>query len=75
VGNNNPSADFNRHFIVKIENVYYDPSYGKKYNSVKEWEESSIDGFFIEEKYKKEDEDWSKRIIRKNTTLTEIKEQ
>jgi len=79
-GNKNPFSDFNRHYIVKIGDVYYDPSYGKKYSSVKQWEDDmekgSIAGFYRETSFKTVNGETSIRwIIRKNTSATEIKEE
>ena len=45
-GNANPYSDFERHFIVKIGETYFDPSYGKGYlNGLQSWEDQAIDGF------------------------------
>jgi hypothetical protein len=55
-GNDNPPADFARHFIVRIEEAgqpgqpvrykYYDPSYGTgPFDSEEDWENASLDRF------------------------------
>ncbi len=45
-GNANPYSDFEKHYIVKIGEIYFDPSYGNGYlNSLQSWEDQAIDGF------------------------------
>ena len=46
--NSNPRADFKRHFIVKFDNAYYDPSYGKTYTNPADMEIKSISGYFYD---------------------------
>jgi len=47
--NTKPAGIFTMHFLVKLQisgvDVFFDPSYGKKYNSIKEWENASV-GFY-----------------------------
>ena len=49
--NSNPASYFSRHFIVKINGAYYDPSYGAgPYTGTQDqanlaWEQDSIDGY------------------------------
>jgi hypothetical protein len=73
--NPNPYSDFNRHFILKVNGRYYDPSYGKDYGNVLEWENDNVAGFFLEERYetssKKQSIMW---IVRKNGNQIDIKE-
>ncbi|MCG8328773.1 MAG: hypothetical protein MI974_13865, partial [Chitinophagales bacterium] len=45
----NPYSDFGSHYIVLMNGKLYDPSYGLKYNTLKDWEEGSIDGYYIVE--------------------------
>lgn len=42
----NPYSDFGVHYMVKINNHYYDPSYGKRFDSLKGWEEDSVVGYY-----------------------------
>jgi hypothetical protein len=48
LGNPNPRADFPQHVVVKINGVFYDPSYGKTYNSILQWQDASVWGYYIE---------------------------
>ena len=41
----NPYSDFIAHFIVKVGEEIFDPSYGVRCKSTKEWAEKSIEGF------------------------------
>lgn len=41
----NPYSDFIAHFIVKVGEEIFDPSYGVRCKSTREWAEQSIDGF------------------------------
>lgn len=43
----NPYSDFGLHHMVKINGYYYDPSYGKRFSSLKDWEENSVAGYFV----------------------------
>jgi hypothetical protein len=44
-GNDYPPPWFRNHYIVWIDNLYYDPSYGSgPFNSQGDWENGSIDG-------------------------------
>jgi len=45
-GNANPASLFNNHQVV-ISGEYYDPSYGKKYLSLEEIDDTAIAGFYI----------------------------
>jgi len=79
-GNDNPYCDFSRHFIVKTNGKYYDPSYGRFFNSIKEWEDAgnkkSIAGFYIKEEILTEKGNRSlKLLIRKNEDNDDIKEE
>jgi hypothetical protein len=42
-----PVPMFNNHVVVRIGSLIYDPSYGKKYDSRKDFEEASIAGFAV----------------------------
>jgi hypothetical protein len=50
-GNKNPPAFFQQHFIVSLDlgdpnaPKFYDPSYGKAFKSLMEWENESLAGF------------------------------
>jgi hypothetical protein len=46
--NANPKAIFSNHQVVLYKGKYYDPSYGKVYNSLQEISEQAIAGFYIE---------------------------
>src|SRR5205814_1351553 len=37
-GHLNPAADFNMHFVVSLNNRIYDPSYGKDFSTLGQWE-------------------------------------
>lgn len=48
-GNPNPPGGFFNHFIVKYDGKYYDPSYGGgPFDTQNDWENASLDGFFID---------------------------
>ena len=53
-GHNNPRppGDFPTHALVIYKGKYYDPSYGKSFNSFEEWKKASVAGFFNETKVK-----------------------
>jgi hypothetical protein len=40
-----PTGNFSDHQVTKIDGIYYDPSYGTTYNSLKELKDSSLDGW------------------------------
>ena len=40
--NSNPASIFKNHQVALLNGVYYDPSYGKKYNSLTEFENQAI---------------------------------
>ena len=44
-GNPNPASLFGNHQVV-IDGQYYDPSYGKKFASLKDIDDNAIDGYF-----------------------------
>ncbi len=44
-GNPNPASLFGNHQVV-IDGQYYDPSYGKKFASLKDIDDNTIDGYF-----------------------------
>ncbi len=46
--NKNPASLFGVHFLMYSHPLYYDPSYGKKYGSIDEFE-SNIAGYFIKD--------------------------
>ncbi len=75
-GTLNPYSDFSNHRIVKVGGKYFDSSYGKKYDSLKNWEENSISGFFIETQFEIDGEIFFYLYIRKNTleetTITDV---
>ena len=48
-----PVPMFNNHVVVRIGDAIYDPSYGKKYESRKDFEEASIGGFAVLEEVPK----------------------
>jgi len=37
---------FDTHYLIKRNGKYYDPSYGVSFNSLLEWEDASVDGFW-----------------------------
>lgn len=45
-GVQNPYSDFGTHYLVLQNDILYDPSYGLTFQSLKEWEESSIEALF-----------------------------
>ena len=46
-GNPNPASYFNLHYIVEIQGVFYDPSYGTSYSSLAGLD-ANISGYYIE---------------------------
>lgn len=46
-GNMNPRAHFGSHWLVEVGDSIYDPSYGCNYNSIDEFVESSVAGYYI----------------------------
>jgi hypothetical protein len=56
-GQNNPSpkAMFPNHRLISIGGVLYDPSYGKTYASVADFESKAVAGFVIERQVKESD--------------------
>ena len=44
-GNAKPAALFPDHGLVYMYGTYYDPSYGKAYSSLQEFEDEAIHGF------------------------------
>lgn len=46
----NPYSDFGVHYMVKINGKYYDPSYGARFDSLKDWEETSVAGYYVWER-------------------------
>lgn len=46
--NNDPKASFFNHFVVLYKDSIYDSSYGKKFATLKDWEDASVQGFFIQ---------------------------
>jgi hypothetical protein len=44
-GNKAPKKDFTNHALVKYNTLYYDPSYGKVYSSLRAWEENAVGAF------------------------------
>ncbi|NRA51501.1 MAG: hypothetical protein HRU12_20445 [Phaeodactylibacter sp.] len=46
-GVDNPYSDFGKHLITLAGGKYFDPSYGTVFNSLKEWEDNSVDAFFF----------------------------
>lgn|GEM_PF-3143480 len=72
-GNPNPYSEFDQHFILRVGNTYYDPSYGRKYESLRQWEEESVAGFYREDVFTMPDGKPSiKWVIRKNLNIVEI---
>ncbi len=45
--NSNPISHFRNHRIVKVNGIYYDPSYGKTYINLQKMQEKAIDGLII----------------------------
>ncbi len=45
--NPDPQCIFNNHGLAKVNDKIYDPSYGNKYNSLNDFEESAIAGYMI----------------------------
>lgn len=43
-GNENPQAAFDNHAVVTFSSKIYDPSYGKIFASLMDWEDASLDG-------------------------------
>jgi hypothetical protein len=41
----NPPSIFDNHCMIKVNGVYYDPSYGKTWASRQEWEDQAVAGF------------------------------
>ncbi len=58
----NPLSLFFNHSLIKIGNVYYDPSYGKKFASRQEWEDQAVAGFIVLDNQEK------RFLIRQNPT-------
>ncbi|MFW5872909.1 MAG: hypothetical protein ACOCVN_02870, partial [bacterium] len=52
-GELNPVSTFVSHSVVVIGNEIYDPSYGKKYTSIQDFQQRAVDGFYIGTKTKK----------------------
>jgi hypothetical protein len=46
-GTPNPKSSFNLHQMVRINGVYYDPSYGKSYNSLAEFDDHAVAAHFV----------------------------
>ena len=44
-GTTNPQSIFDNHVLVLFKGVYYDPSYGKSYNSLADFEDRAVVGF------------------------------
>jgi hypothetical protein len=44
--NNNPLSIFGLHLVLKIGDTYYDPSYGRIYTGVGQFEEDCVAGYF-----------------------------
>lgn len=42
----NPKSHFSDHWIVRIDGKYYDPSYGTVFDSMQQWEDGSVIGFY-----------------------------
>ena len=42
-----PLSVFVDHCLIKINGVYFDPSYGKKYTSHQDWEDNAVAGFLV----------------------------
>jgi hypothetical protein len=45
--NPNPISHFRNHRIVKVNGIYYDPSYGETYINLQKMQEKAIDGLII----------------------------
>lgn len=43
----NPRSIFDRHHVVVFNNTYYDPSYGRTYGSLQEFEDKEVAGFCL----------------------------
>jgi len=52
-GTENPFSDFDSHTFIELLNPkfnnppFYDPSYGLTYNSIEDFENSAVEGFYI----------------------------
>ncbi len=46
-GTTNPRSEFTDHVVAKIGGRYYDPSYGRSFDSLPLWENSSVAGFYF----------------------------
>jgi len=46
-GTVNPASFFSNHQVVRINGVYYDPSYGNTYNTLAEIDDQAIAGHFV----------------------------
>ena len=47
-GNNKPAALFGNHQTVQIGSIYFDPSYGVTYDDSGDFQNKSLDGFYIQ---------------------------
>lgn len=72
-GVQNPYSDFGKHYVVGLNGDIFDPSYGKRFESVSAWESESVSAFykFVEA----ENEDKFYMYIRKNTDSDEISDE
>ncbi len=67
----NPKSHFSDHMLIKISGVYYDPSYGNKFNSKLECEDASVAGFYTVEAFPN---NTYRLIIRQNLAAPDISE-
>jgi hypothetical protein len=63
-GNSNPPGLFPNHALVRIGKMYYDPSYGVKYESLQDFQDKAISGFYTMRKLT--------MLIRKNVPGTPL---
>lgn len=47
-GNDNPASRFENHQLVLIGNQWYDPSYGRNFDSLDDWENQSVEAYYKE---------------------------
>ena len=48
--NPNPHSIFADHAFAVVNGTYYDPSYGKTFSTLKQFDDEAIDGYFFQSK-------------------------